>query len=78
MNSRICIKWLGGVWDGASLDVDRHKTITMLGNVFRCPAQGAPFMILAEMPSGLGSIARYQADTEISAEGVLYFRPVPL
>jgi hypothetical protein len=76
-DAQISIQWLGGVWDRMSLDVDRQTALTLLGNVYRCPSHGAPFMILADIPSELGSIASYRADAEISAGDILYLRPVP-
>ena len=77
-HDQIRVKWLGGVWDRMSLDVDRQTALPLLGNAYRCPSQGAPFIILADIPSGLGSIASYQADTEISAGDILYLRIMPI
>jgi hypothetical protein len=68
------IEWVGGAWDGRTLTIPMQLALTLLGRFLECPSTGAPFMILADMPTGPGRILSYQADNEVSENGVLYLR----
>lgn len=68
------IEWVGGAWDGRTLTIPRQMALTLLGRFLECPSTGAPFMILADLPTGHGRIVSYQADHELSENDVLYLR----
>jgi hypothetical protein len=55
-HDQINVIWLGGVWDGMQLDVDKQTALTLLGNVYPCPSYGAPFMILADLGDPAGPL----------------------
>jgi hypothetical protein len=75
---QVTIRWLGGVWDGVSLDASYETAITLLGADYRCSSNGAPFSILEKLDALSRTVVTYRADAELSKNGVLYLRVLAL